>query len=145
MKEPVNDIPFYYKQLWDCFGEEVTVTKFEYLEDLRCQAVLRDGSKVWSTYMFTVDWYNNSSSEEPSDYKCAHVLHADDGYLLAMPNNRLFWKDSNWIVADFPMELKSIKVDTYIPSVESITDTWITENSNCFYYDYVNIPIEIKF
>ena len=47
--------------------------------------------------MFTVDWYDNPYSDEPSDYKCGHIFKADDGYLLCQPNNRLFWKDSNWV------------------------------------------------
>jgi len=135
MKEPVSDIPYYYKQLWDCFSENVTVTKFDYLCDKKCQVVLRDGTKVWATYMFTIDWFNNPYSDEPSDYKCGHILVADDGYLLCQPNNRIYWRDSNWITKDFPISPKEIKVDTHIPSVESVADRWITEDTDCFYYN----------
>ena len=78
IKEPENDIPYYYKQLWDCFSENVVVTKFEYLHEKRCQVVLRDNNKVWATYLMTVDWFNNPYSDEPSDYKCGHILVADD-------------------------------------------------------------------
>ena len=63
IKEPVNDIPFHFKQLWDCFSETATVNRFEFLEGLRCEVVLRDKSKSWATYMFTIDWYDNASSE----------------------------------------------------------------------------------
>jgi hypothetical protein len=87
--------------------------------------------------MFTVDWFNNASSEEPSDYKCAHILYSDDGYLLAMPNNRIIWRDSNWVTTNFPMDLKDIKVDTEIPSVESVSDRWVSENTNSYYYDII--------
>ena len=132
---PENDIPAHYKQLWDCFSETATVNRFEFLEGLRCEVVLRDKTKSWATYMFTIDWYDNASSEEPSDYKCAHVLKSDDGYLMAMPNNRIFWKDSNWVTKKFPNDLKDYKVDTEIPSVESITDRWVSEDTDCFYYD----------
>ena len=134
-KVPSNDIPYYYKQLWDCYDETCEVHRFDYLIGLRCQVKLRDKSMVWATYMFTVDWYNNPSSEEASDYKCAHVLQSDDGYLLAMPNNRLFWRDSNWITQDFPIPLKDIKTDIHIPSVESVSDVWVSENSDCYYYE----------
>lgn len=135
VKEPTQDIPYYYKQLWDCFSETATVNKFEYLDSKRCQVVLRDKTKVWATYMFTVDWYDNPYSEEPSDYKCCHILKSDDGYLLGMPNNRIFWKDSNWITKEFPLPLKDIKVDTEIPSVESVSDRWVSEEGDSFYYD----------
>lgn len=134
-KEPENDVPFYYKQLWDCFSEIASVNTFEYLDSKRCQVVLRDKSKIWATYMFTVDWFNNPYSEEPSDYKCCHILKSDDGYLLGMPNNRIFWRDSNWITRGFPIPIKDYKVDTQIPSVESVSDRWVSEEGDSFYYD----------
>jgi hypothetical protein len=135
IKEPSNDIPYYYKQLWDCFSENVTVTTFDYLCDKRCKVVLRDGSNVWATYLMTVDWYDNAYSDEPSDYKCGHILVADDGYLMCQPNNRIFWKDSNWVTKDFPIEPKEIKVDKELLSVETVSDRWITEDTDSFYYN----------
>jgi hypothetical protein len=135
LKEPINDIPFHFKQLWDCFSENVTVTTYEYLYEKRCEVVLRDGSKVWATYLMTVDWYRNPYSDEPSDYKCGHILIADDGYLLCQPNNRIYWKDSNWITNKFPIEPKEIKVDTELPSVETLSDRWVAEEGDCYYYN----------
>ena len=134
-KIPNNDIPFNFKQLWDCFSNNVTVTEFDFLNSHRCQVVLRDGTKVWATYMFTVDWFDNPYSNEPSDYKCGHILKSDDGYLLCQPNNRIFWKDSNWVTKKLPDNLKQFKVDTELPSVENLSDRWVTEDSNSFYYN----------
>ena len=31
VKEPTNDIPFNYKQLWDCFSENVSVIEYDFL------------------------------------------------------------------------------------------------------------------
>ena len=31
IKPPTKDIPFYFKQLWDCFSENVSVTKYSFL------------------------------------------------------------------------------------------------------------------
>jgi hypothetical protein len=135
LKEPINDIPSHFKQLWDCFSENATVTRFEYLTDKRCQVVLKDGSRVWAKYMFTIDWFNNPYSNEPSDYKCGHILVSDDGYLLCQPNNRIFWKDSNWVTKKFPIDVKSIKVDTELEAVESYSDRWIAEDGDSFYYN----------
>ena len=133
--EPTNDIPFNYKQLWDCFSENVTVSEYSFLGYHRAQIVLRDGTKVWGTYMFTVDWFHNPYSDEPSDYKCGHVFAADYGYLLCMPNNRIFWRDSNWVTKKLPENLKQFRVDTELPSVENQSDRWITEDTDSFYYD----------
>lgn len=135
VKEPLNDVDCHYKQLWDCFSENVSVTKFEYLCGKRCEVVLKDGSMVWATYMFTVDWYDNPYSNEPSDYKCGHILASDEGYLMCQPNNRIYWRDSNWITKDFPIEKRDIKVDEVLTSVESYSDRWVSEDSNNFYYN----------
>jgi hypothetical protein len=83
----------------------------------------------------TIDWYSNPYSDEPSDYKCGHLLVADEGYLLCQPNNRIYWKDSNWVTKDFPIPVKDIKVDQELISVENVSNKWITEDSDCFYYD----------
>jgi hypothetical protein len=134
-KIPTNDIPFNFKQLWDCFSENVSVIEYNFLAYHRAQIVLRDGSKVWGTYIFTVDWFDNPYSDEPSDYKCGHIFESDEGYLLCMPNNRIFWKDSNWVTKSLPENLKQYKVDTELPSVENQSDRWITEDGDSFYYD----------
>jgi hypothetical protein len=132
---PTNDIPFNYKQLWDCFSENVSVIEYDFLAFHRAQVVLRDGTLVWATYILTVDWYNNPYSDEPSDYKCGHLLESDDGYLLCMPNNRIFWKDSNFVTKPLPENLKQFKVDNELISVENQSDRWIAEDSNSYYYD----------
>lgn len=135
IKKPTKDIPCDYKQLWDCFSENVTFTKFEYLTGKRCQVVLKNGDKVWCQYMFTIDWFDNPYSDEPTDYKCGHVLASDDGYLLCQPNNRIYWKDSNFITKEFPINPKDFKVDYKLESVESYSDRWVTGDSDAFYYD----------
>jgi hypothetical protein len=52
-----------------------------------------------------------------------------------MPNNRIFWKDSNWVTKSLPENLKQYKVDTELPSVENQSDRWVTEDGDSFYYD----------
>jgi hypothetical protein len=133
-----NDIPYYFKSLWDCFSENVSVIEYEWLAYHRCKVILRDKTEIWAKYMFTVDWYNNPYSDEPSDYKCGHILASDDGYLLCMPNNRILWKDSNFITNSLPNDLKELKVDKELLSVENVSDKWVSfENSDCYYYDII--------
>jgi hypothetical protein len=52
-----------------------------------------------------------------------------------MPNNRIFWKDSNWVTKPLPENLKQYKVDTELPSVENQSDRCVTEDGDSFYYD----------
>lgn len=135
VREPMEDRPYHYKQLWDCFGEAAEVVRYAYLQGKRCQVTLKDRSSVWATYMFTIDWFDNPYSEEPNDYKCGHVLAADAGYLLCQPNNRIVWRDANFITEPFPVDKKSFKVDDELLSVEACSDRWVAEGSNSFYYD----------
>jgi hypothetical protein len=70
-------------------------------------------------------------------------LVADEGYLLCQPNNRIVWKDSNWITKDFPMDKSQLKVDTELESVESKSDRWVSADSNSYYYE-INEKVEKK-
>jgi hypothetical protein len=133
--EYTKDIPSDFKQLWDCFSENVSVIEYAYLAEKRCKVVLKDKTQVWATYLMTVDWFSNPYSDEPTDYKCGHILLADDGYLMCQPNNRIFWKDSNFITAEFPVDSKEFKVDTHLQCVEAKSDRWVSSNGDSFYYD----------
>ena len=133
--KPTKDIPSDFKQLWDCFSENVSVIEYSYLAEKRCKVILKDKTFVWATYLLTVDWFTNPYSDEPTDYKCGHILLADDGYLMCQPNNRIYWKDSNFVTNKFPVEPKEFKVDTELQCVESESDRWVSSNGDSFYYD----------
>lgn len=134
-KIPTADLEPHFKELWDCFGEHFAITTFDYLKGKRCHTTLKDGKKIWATYQFTVDWYDNSFSENPADYKNGHVLFADDGFLLCQPNNRLVWKDMNFVTRPFPVPPKEIKVDKEWLRVETFSDRWVSEDVDSFYYE----------
>lgn len=137
-EEPSSDIPSDFKQLWDCFSENVSVIEYSYLAEKRCKVILKNKAYVWATYIFTIDWFRNPYSDEPTDYKCGHILVADDGYLLCQPNNRIFWKDSNFITKEFPVNPQNIKVDTKLESVEAASDRWVSADSDSYYYEIRN-------
>ena len=40
---------------------------------------------------------------------------------------------------EFPVKPKDIKVDTELPSVESVSDRWVSEDSDSFYYEIKKI------
>lgn len=139
-KTPERDIEPHMKLLWDAFGEQFSITQFDYLKGKRCSIILKDKSYIWATYCFTIDWWGNSFSENPSDYKNCHICMADDGYFVGMPNNRMIWKDMNWVTKDFPVPLKDIKVDKEFIRVETFSDRWVTEEGDNFYYDITKPP-----
>jgi hypothetical protein len=138
------DIPFHYHQLWDMFSENAHVVTYDFLKYHKCQITLKDRTYIEATYMFTIDWFDNSYSDEPQDYKCGHLLAGDDGRLYLMPNNRLLWRDSNWVTNKDIQKLSKWKVDTSFLSVEVMGDRWVSADTDCFFYDIdTNIEKEL--
>jgi len=39
------------------------------------------------------------------------------------------------VTKTLPEDLKQFKVDNDLPSVENVSDRWVSEDSDCFYYD----------
>lgn len=88
-------------QLWDCFSYRPIVHVFQYLQDHEAICYTR-GGETNATYLFTVDWLPDSPERpgfilRPEQNKCAHVLETEDGNLLALPTNRIAWKDAYFI------------------------------------------------
>jgi hypothetical protein len=61
-----------------------------------------------------------------------------------MPNNRIYWKDSNWVTRVFPIDKREIKVDTELLSTETVSDRWVSEDTDSFYYDIKNVTKDLE-
>lgn len=88
-------------QLWDCFSFRPVVNVFAYLKDHEAICYTRSGP-VDATYLFTVDWLPDSAERpgfilRPEQNKCAHVLETVVGNLVALPTNRIAWRDAYFI------------------------------------------------
>jgi hypothetical protein len=54
------------------------------------------------------------------------------------PNNRIFWRDSNFITKPFDKsDMPKYKVDKHVFVCE-ISDRWTSEHTDCFYYDIID-------
>ena len=126
-------LPLDYLQLWDCFSINCTVTAFDYLKGSRAKVILKDGTSHWGNYMMTFDWYDNPFSDEPSQYKCLHMIALDNGNYTLQPNNRIFWKHMSFVTNPFP-SAPDYKVDNKIFKCESISDRWIINGDDNNYY-----------
>jgi hypothetical protein len=109
-------------QLWDCYSENVSVIEYDYLSEMRCKVVFKNGSECWGSYMMTFDWFRNSFSDEPTQYKCLHMIELDNGCYTLQPNNRIFWRDMSFTTKPFP-ERPDYKVDSQIYKCESVNDS----------------------
>lgn len=133
-KKEAPEISIDYLQLWDSFGKEINVVTFDYLVNKRCQVILKDKSFLWGSYMMTFDWENNCYTDTPQDYKNAHLIKLDNGCFALQPNNRILWRDSNFITKPLNSNnLPKYKVDKKIFVCET-SDRWTSEDSDCFYY-----------
>jgi hypothetical protein len=70
------------------------------LEGLAALAELRhaDGKNVQhcAEYVLTFDWLDNGFSDTPEQHKCAHLMLTEEGYYVALPNNRIRWSDPSF-------------------------------------------------
>jgi len=134
-KEDAPKKPLDHLQLWDCFGYEVTNTVYNYLTQSRVKVTFKDKTQEWGYYLMTFDWHSNPYSEEPTQYKAAHLLKLDDGNFTLQPNNRLEWKDMSFVTRPFPSQ-PDWKVDNKDWMCESISDKWVMnkEDEEIYYY-----------
>ena len=128
-------MPLDYLQLWDCFSINSTVISYDYLKGARAKVIFKDKSFSWGNYMMTFDWYDNSFSNDPSQYKCLHMIELDNGNYALQPNNRIYWKHMSFTTKPFP-ENPDYKVDNKIFRCEDKSDRWIlTGEDDNYYYD----------
>ena len=97
-KEDAPPVPLnqpWLLQLWNCFSYELAVTEFDYLSGMRVRAALADRSQHGGEYLFTIDYYGAQEAEAAGEngWKCHHLIELDNGWLAALPNNRLAWFD----------------------------------------------------
>jgi hypothetical protein len=132
-KEATPQMPLDCLQLWDCFSVNCTVTVYDYLRASRVKVVLKDKQELWGEYMMTFDWYGNPYSDEPTQYKCLHLLRLDNGCYTLQPNNRVYWKHMSFVSNSFPTN-PDFKVDNKVFRCESVSDRWVVEGDDDSYY-----------
>jgi len=98
-EDGVDPHPITHLQMWDCHGWDFSVVRYEYLREMSCHYLDRDGNKVNGTYWFTLDHTDNGFSQYPSEHKCYHLILLDDGsgQIAAQPNNRVVWHDDSFV------------------------------------------------
>ncbi len=91
-------------QLWDAPSEHISCIEYDFLKETRCHvylpSVVQSGQQTVSgQYMFTLDWWGSSYSENAGalGWKSAHFIRLDNGYFAAQPNNRILWENPAWI------------------------------------------------
>lgn len=123
-------------QLWDCFSFRPVAHVFQYLQDHEAVCLTRSG-QVNGRYLFTVDWLPDTPERpgfilRPEQNKCAHVLETEAGNLVALPTNRIAWRDGYFIGQNPHPETKGYEVQETIHRSES--SGWDVSRTDSYFY-----------
>ena len=86
-------------QVWDCYGHEFDVVRYQYLSDLTARY---DGTDKSARYLFTACPRDDGFSAAPDQSKEFMFMQTEDNRLLIRPTNMLlfeersFTEDSGW-------------------------------------------------
>lgn len=135
LKESAPHLETHILELWNAFSYGVSVTAFDFLQAMRAEVTLRDGSKHGASYMFTLDWYGSADAEDVGDlgHKCGHVLALDNGCIAIQPNNRIAWREPSFVTRPL----------TTNPGYKTINTIWrceqhgkmLTEDSDRMFFE----------
>lgn len=135
-KTEAPKLPLDFLQLWDCFSINISCITYDYLNASRSKVILKDQTELWGNYMMTFDWHDNPYSNEPTQYKCLHLIQLDNGLFTLQPNNRIYWKHMSFTTKPFPKK-PDYKVDDKIFRCEGTSDKWIINaDDEQYYYDF---------
>jgi len=127
------EYPLDFLQLWDCFSNDISVEIFDYLSQSRCKVLFKDKSTHYGEYMMTFSWGGGGFVNEPSQWKCMHLVKLDNGCYTLQPNNRCLFYDSSFVDLEKSKESIDWDVDSEEPIAE-IGDRWYISDEN-YYYD----------
>lgn len=95
-------------QVWDCYGRDFSVVRYDYLADLRARY---DYSENQAQYLFTTCPYNDGFSSAPEQSKEFMFMRTEGDRLLIRPTNMLlfsersFTEDTGW-----PKDIKTSSI-----------------------------------
>lgn len=93
-------------QLWDCYGQEFSLLRYDYLSSLDGVAKVR-GREVPVSYLFTAVPLGDAFSEAPDQSKEFMFLRTDGGRLTIQPTNRVLFIDRSFTTGPvWPKDLR---------------------------------------
>lgn len=95
-REKVPQEELHQLVLWDCFSHNISVTKFDFMDQKVMLFYDRSRNERKGKYLFTLDWSQSDPnvidtgfSNVPGQHKCGHVIQLDNGNYAIQPNNRV--------------------------------------------------------
>jgi hypothetical protein len=93
-------------QPWSCFNVNFSIVQYDYLKNSSC-VVLMDGHTYSGKYLWSIDWFTNNDldsgfAEVPEAHKTGHFIQLNNGNFCLQPNNRILWKNPDWVSNNKP-------------------------------------------
>ena len=141
---PMDDFPTamedHIAQPWDCESRNHVVTVLDRVSS--SPWICKIGGEFYTgTYMFTVDYTENSIADDSAQHKQSHVLYLTDageytGNFVALPNNRVrATNQALWRVGDGPPDFSpsqwihsAEKHDSYMDSYTTFDNLYNQED-----------------
>lgn len=101
-------------QGWDCFGWQMEVVAYPFLDDVACRTI-RDQYR--GRYWFSVDWLGDGYSMEPEQHKQLHVIATDIGPIIARPQDDVLFHDASFTDGD----------ESIVPTIRRQRTIWRAE------------------
>lgn len=105
-------------QVWGCFGTEFSIIDMSFSKGL--SAEWRDSTgKTFSGrgLGWAIEFYDDGYSNAPQQDKSFNMLVSQEGYLAAMPNNRVRWWEDSFTNWDLPINLKVNHKTFYVEQI----------------------------
>jgi len=103
-QKPEKNWSLLQSQMWDCYGDQFSVTKYTYLTGLRVE--LRRHNNAMGRYMFTAIPMNDGFTAEPTQSKEFMFIELDNGRLTIQPTNELRFHEKSYTEGGWPTDLK---------------------------------------
>lgn len=127
-QDPTKTIPpalnLQSHQVWGCFGTEFSIIDTKFSKGLSAQ--WRDGEGKTFTGRglgWAIEFYDDGYSNAPQQDKSFNMLVSPEGYLVAMPNNRVRWWEDSFTNWDLPIQLKVNHKTFYVEQIGKNPET----------------------
>jgi hypothetical protein len=118
IKATPHPLDLHSHQVWGCFGTEFSIVDMSFSKGLSAEWVDSTGTKFTGRGLgWAIEFYDDGYSNAPQQDKSFNMLVTNEGYLAAMPNNRVRWWEDSFTNWKLPIKLKVNHKTYYVEKI----------------------------
>lgn len=120
-------------QVWGCFGTTFSIIDMTFSKGLSAEWRGADGTTFSGRGLgWAIEFHNDGYSNAPQQDKSFNMLISDEGYLAAMPNNRVRWWEDSFTDWELPINLKVNHNTFYVEQIRKNPEetAYVKETNN---------------